>query len=271
METENPVRILFIGDIVGEPGRKIVSSLLPEFARFQGADFVVANCENAAAGKGVTPKITRFLLDCGIDVLTSGNHMWDRPEIIPYIDEEPRLIRPANFPASLPGRGMGIFAAKSGHRVAVLNLCGRLFMDSYDNPFYCASELVESARSHTPIIIVDFHAEATSEKEAMGWYLDGRVSAVVGTHTHVQTADERVLPGGTAYITDVGMTGSMDSVIGMDREKSLKRFLTLLPQRLEPGRENVGINAVMLEIDPASGRALAIERLKTGQSKGSRS
>ena len=260
-----PIRVLFIGDIVGEPGREALRAYLPDIVASHDVHFVIANCENAAAGRGVTPKITRFLLGCGVDVLTSGNHIWDRPEIIPFIDDEPKLIRPANFPSSLPGRGMGIYETATGVKVAVMNLCGRLFMDSYDNPFEYASDMVREALSETPVIILDFHAEATSEKQAMGWFLDEKVSAVLGTHTHVQTADERVLPGGTAYITDVGMTGSADSIIGMDRDKALKRFLTMLPQRLEPAKENVALYAVILEIDLSNGRALGISRVRVGE------
>jgi metallophosphoesterase (TIGR00282 family) len=259
------LRVLFIGDIVGEPGRRIVDALLPGLKASLGIHFTIANCENSAAGRGVTPKIARFLIEAGVDVLTSGNHIWDRPEIIPYIDTEPLLLRPGNYPDFLPGRGMGVYLASTGHKIAVINLCGGLFMGSYDNPFTLVPKMVERARFETPIIILDFHAEATSEKQAMGWFLDGQVSAVIGTHTHVQTADERVLPGGTAYITDAGMTGSMDSIIGMEREKAIKRFVTLLPQRLEPGVENVKMNAVLVDIDPGAGKALRIERLIVGE------
>ncbi len=255
------MRIFFIGVIVGAPGRGAVRDIVPVYAERMGVDFAIANCENSASGRGVTPKIVEFLLGAGIDVLTSGNHIWDRPEIIPYIDGEPRLIRPANYPEGAPGRGVGVFISRGGVKVAVLNLCGKLFMDSYENPFAAADGLVEKAADNTPIVILDFHAEATSEKLSMGWYLDGRVSAVLGTHTHVQTADDRVLPGGTAYITDVGMTGSMDSVIGMDREKAMAKFLTLMPQRLEPATENVVLQGVLMDIDPESGRALGIERM----------
>lgn len=255
------MKILFVGDIVGEAGRRILPSALDAIVGGRSIDFVIVNCENSAAGLGVTPKIADYLFDCGIDVLTSGNHIWARKEIVPYIDEEPRLIRPANYPGNLPGRGLGFFETSLGETVAVMNLMGTVFMDSYANPFHAVKDLVSAAKEQTDIVILDFHAEATSEKIAMGWHLDGVVSAVLGTHTHVQTADERVLPGGTAYITDVGMTGSIDSVIGMDREGALKRFLTLMPQRFEPAKENSKMHAVVIELDPVTGKASSIERV----------
>ena len=261
MEKKEGLRVLFIGDIVGEPGRNAVKVLLPDLVKDNLVDFVVANCENAAAGKGITPKITEYLLNTGINVLTSGNHIWDRQEIIPYIETQPLLLRPANYPKGTPGKGHGIFETKMGYRIGVVNLCGKLFMDSYEHPFLTALDLVNELSKHTRMIIVDFHAEATSEKIAMGWYLDGKVSAIIGTHTHVQTADERVLPQGSSYITDVGMTGSMDSVIGMDKERAIKRFLTLIPIRLEPATENVCLNGVLVDLDKDSGKSFGIKRI----------
>lgn len=261
MENKKSLSVLFIGDIVGEAGREAVGALVSDQVKEHEVDFVVANCENAAAGRGVTPKISDYLFECGIHVLTSGNHIWDRKEIIPYIENEPRLLRPANFPRSTPGAGYGIFEDKMGAKIAVLNLCGNLFMDSYENSFATALGLVEQLNKFARIIIVDFHAEATSEKMAMGWWLDGRVSALIGTHTHVQTADERILPKGTAYITDVGMTGAMDSVIGMDKEKAIKRFLTLIPDKSEPARDNVWLNGVIIRLDRESGKGLHMKRI----------
>ncbi len=261
MEKKEGLRVLFIGDIVGEPGRNAVKALLPDLVKDNLVDFVVANCENAAAGKGITPKITEYLLNTGINVLTSGNHIWDRQEIIPYIETQPLLLRPANYPKGTPGKGHGIFETKMGYRIGVVNLCGKLFMDSYEHPFLTALDLVNELSKHTRMIIVDFHAEATSEKIAMGWYLDGKVSAIIGTHTHVQTADERVLPQGSSYITDVGMTGSMDSVIGMDKERAIKRFLTLIPIRLEPATDNVCLNGVLVDLDKDSGKSFGIKRI----------
>ena len=261
METRAGYFILFIGDIVGEAGRAAVRALLPDLINSLRIDFVIANCENAAAGRGITPKITEDLFGFGVDVLTSGNHIWDRQEIVPYIKNESRLLRPANYPRSTPGSGHGIFGDGKGIQIGVFNLCGKLFMDSFECPFNYALNLIEELSMHTNLIILDFHAEASSEKIAMGWYLDGKVSAVLGTHTHVQTADERILPNGTAYITDVGMTGSMDSVIGMDKEKSIKRFLTLMPQRLEPADKNISLNGVIVELDTLTGKGISIRRV----------
>ncbi len=256
-------RLLFVGDIVGETGRRAVEASLGDLRARYGVHFVVANGENAAGGVGITPKIAEFLFGCGVDVITGGNHSWRRAEIVPCMEVEPRLLRPANHPPGVPGTGFGVFDApllRGG--VAVINLCGTLFMDSYQNPFHCARRLVERARRRTPVVVVDFHAEATSEKQAMGWYLDGAATAVLGTHTHVQTADERVLPGGTAYISDVGMTGAVDSVIGMEKEKAVARFLTLMPQRMEPATGRAQVNAVLIEVDPSTGKALGVERIQ---------
>jgi hypothetical protein len=235
--------------------------LLPGLRTELGADLVVANVENAAAGFGVTPALARGFLDGGVDVLTSGNHIWDRKEIIEYIVKENLLLRPANYPRGTPGVGSVVVKA-GAHRVAVLNLQGRVFMPTIDCPFLTADAEVERVRPDTPVIIVDMHAEATSEKQAMGWYLDGRVSAVVGTHSHVQTADERLLPGGTAYITDLGITGPIDSVIGVAKELAIQRFLTGMPNRFEPAKGRARVQGAVIRIDAESGRATAIERVQ---------
>jgi hypothetical protein len=224
-------------------------------------DLVVANVENAAAGFGVTPALARGFLDGGADVLTSGNHIWDRKEIIEYIVKENLLLRPANYPAGTPGVGSVIVKA-GAHRVGVLNLQGRVFMAAIDCPFTTADAEVTRLRAETPLIVVDMHAEATSEKQAMGWYLDGRVSAVVGTHSHVQTADERVLPEGTAYLTDLGITGPIDSVIGVAKELAIQRFLTGMPNRFEPARGRARVQGAVLRLDAETGRATGIERIQ---------
>ena len=254
-------RLLFIGDIVGKPGRDLVRRGLASLVARHRIDLVIANGENAAAGFGITPDIADDLFAAGVHVLTGGNHSWDKKEIIPYLAHEPRLIRPANFPPGAPGRGRVIVMAANGVKVAVINAMGRVFMTAIDDPFRVVLDQIEAVRSECAIVFVDFHAEATSEKVAMGWHLDGRVAAVVGTHTHVMTADERVLPHGTAYITDVGMTGPHDSVIGVERHAILQRFLTALPQRFETAAENPRLNAVIITADEATGRASAIERL----------
>lgn len=250
--------VLFIGDIIGRPGRRALDRFLPRLKDKYAPDFVIANAENAAGGAGITEEIAAELLALA-DVLTSGNHIWDKKEAIPLLDREPRLLRPANYPPGNPGRGSCI-VAKHGLKAAVLNLQGRVFMEPLDCPFRTADEEVERLRAETPIVLVDFHAEATSEKQAMGWHLDGRASAVVGTHTHVPTADERVLPGGTAFITDVGMASGYNSVIGIQRGQALARFITSRPQRFEPEKAGAFLSAVFVTVDPASGRALAIRR-----------
>ena len=256
-----PVHILMIGDVFGEPGRKAVFGLLPRLKREYGLDLVIANVENAAAGFGVTPGIARTFLDGGVDTLTSGNHIWDKKEIIEYIAKENLLLRPANYPPGAPG--VGSIVVKGGpHKVGVLNLMGRVFMPAVDCPFRKADEELPRLRQDTPIIIVDMHGEATSEKQAMGWYLDGRVSAVLGTHSHVQSADERILPRGTAHITDLGMTGSIDSVIGVAPEIAIQRFLSGMPNRFEPAKGPVALHGVVIRIDPDTGRGLSIERLR---------
>ena len=254
-------RLLFIGDIVGRPGRELVRRGLASLAAHHRIDLVIANVENAAAGFGVTPDIADDLLSYGIHVMTGGNHTWDKKEILPYFADQPRLLRPANMPAGAPGRGTYVARAENGASVAVVNIMGRVFMTAIDDPFRVVLDEIAAVAATTRLVFVDFHAEATSEKIAMGWYLDGRATAVVGTHTHVQTADERVLPQGTAVITDVGMTGPHDGVIGVERSAVLQRFLTGLPQRFETSSENPRLNAVIVTADEATGRAHAIERL----------
>jgi len=254
-------RLLFIGDIVGRPGRELVRKGLAAIVAHHQVDLVVANGENAAAGFGITPELAEELFARGVHVITGGNHSWDKREIYPYMPTQPRLLRPANFPAGTPGHGRAIVRTATGVPVAVINVMGRVFMTAIDDPFTGVLDEIEAIGDEARIILVDFHAEATSEKVAMGWHLDGRVTAVVGTHTHVPTADARVLPNGTAYITDVGMTGPHDSVIGVDRHAVVQRFLTALPQRFETARENPRLNAVIIDADEQTGRALAIERL----------
>jgi metallophosphoesterase (TIGR00282 family) len=254
-------RLLFIGDIVGRPGRELVRRALPALVAHHQVDLVIANVENAAAGFGVTPDIADDLLSYGVHVMTGGNHTWDKKEILPYFADQPRLLRPANLPAGAPGLGRYLARADNGVSVGVVNVMGRVFMTAIDDPFRAALEEIERLRAHARVVLVDMHAEATSEKVALGWYLDGRATVVVGTHTHVQTGDERILPGGTAYITDVGMTGPHDSVIGVERSAVIQRFLTALPQRFETAHENPRLNAVLIAADDATGRATAIERL----------
>ncbi len=253
------MRILFIGDICGKPGRKLVLKRVPVLRRELALDFVVANAENSAGGAGITPATVQELLRCGIDVLTGGNHTWHRKEAYEVLDREPHVLRPANFPAGVPGRGSTV-VRRGDLSLAVLNLQGRVFMEPLEDPFRVGRAEAARLRELTPHVLVDFHAEATSEKIALAWYLDGLVTAVVGTHTHVQTADERILPGGTATITDVGMTGPYHGIIGMDREAILQRFLTHLPVRFEVAKGPVQFNAVVVEAD-ATGRATAIRRI----------
>ncbi len=247
---------LAIGDIVGRPGRRVLSSLLPEVVREFGVDFVVANAENSAGGVGITPEIGAEILGKGVDILTMGNHAWGKKDAYEYLDAEPRVVRPANYPEGAPGRGFSVVRSRSGLPVGVLNLGGRVFFATdLDCPFRTASKAVDEMRAATRIILVDFHAEATSEKIALGYHLDGRASAVFGTHTHVQTSDARVLPGGTAYITDLGMTGPVDSVIGIRKEIVLERFLTQLPSRFEVASGPACLSGAVFDIDEATGRA----------------
>lgn len=255
------MRILFIGDIIGKKGRRTVKEVIYKVIEEHQVDLCLANGENAAGGFGITPGVAEELFDQPVDILTSGNHIWDRKEIIDYIEKEKCLLRPANYPQEAPGRGSIIFTTASGLKVGILNLEGRVFVSNIECPFKTADREITALKKQTPIIIVDFHAEATSEKTAMGWFLDGKVSAVVGTHTHVQTADERILPGGTAYITDVGMTGPRDSVIGIKKEQVLERFLTNVPQRFECAGGQGMFCAVIIDVDENTGHANTIERL----------
>ena len=255
------MRILFIGDVFGRPGRDLVRRGLPALAARYELGAVIANVENAASGAGITRETGDALLECGIDVMTTGNHVWDKREALTYIGAEPRLLRPLNMAAGAPGRGVFVARVGGGRPLGVINAKGRVFMPPVDHPFEAVSAAVTSLERECRLVIVDMHAEATSEKMAMGWYLDGRVTAVIGTHTHVQTADERVLPGGTAYITDAGMTGPHDSIIGMEREQVLTRFVTGLPARMEPASGNPRLQAVVITADDDTGRALDIERI----------
>jgi metallophosphoesterase (TIGR00282 family) len=255
------MRLLFIGDIVGRPGRELVRQGLQAIVEHHQIDLVIANAENAAAGFGITREIGDQLLDWGVDVMTSGNHIWDKKEALDYIGAEPRLLRPANYPAGAPGNGSYLARTRDGRSVGVVNVMGRVFMLNIDDPFAVVLREIEALKQRTRIVFVDFHAEATSEKIAMGWHLDGRVTAMVGTHTHVQTADERILPKGTAYLTDVGMTGPHDSIIGVEIAAALGRFLTALPQKFETATGNPRLNAVIVDADEQTGRATSIERL----------
>jgi 2',3'-cyclic-nucleotide 2'-phosphodiesterase len=257
-----PVNILFIGDIVGKPGRRTVRELLPSLTERFRIDLVVANGENASGGIGISSKAADELLSGGIHVLTSGNHIWKKKEIVPYIDQNPDLIRPANFPPETPGNGWVIKETKSGFRIAVLNLIGRIFMEAVDCPFRKGLEERGRLIKETPIILVDFHAEATSEKMALGWLLDGKVSAVLGTHTHIQTSDEKILPQGTAYMTDAGMTGPADSIIGVKKEPVIERFLTHRPTKFEVAKRELILEGAVVSIDPETGRATEIIRIR---------
>lgn len=256
-----PVKILFIGDIVGSPGRQAVTRELHRLIDRYRIDLVIANGENAAGGFGITEEKARELFSLGIDVLTSGNHVWDKRESYPYLRREERLVRPANYPPETIGRGSTLVRTAGGVAIGVLNLEGRVFMSSLDCPFRAADREIAHLKQRTNIVVVDFHAEATSEKVALGWHLDGKVSAVIGTHTHVQTADERILPGGTAYMTDAGMTGSFDSVIGVKKELAIERFVTQMPVRFDVAKKDIRLNGVAIEIDATSGSALSIERI----------
>ena len=255
------MKILFVGDIFGKPGRDITRRAIPTLVEQRDIDFVIANVENSAAGFGVTGDVAETILGYGVDAMTSGNHVWDKKEVLEYIPRQPRLLRPANFPAGVPGRGSYLGRTRTGEPIGVINLMGRIFMSPLDDPFAVALREVEALRAKTRIIVVDFHAEATSEKMAMGWHLDGRVTAVLGTHTHVQTADERILPKGTAYQTDVGMTGPHDSIIGVTIDAALGRFLNSMPVRFEAATGPGRLNAVVVTADAATGKATHIERL----------
>jgi metallophosphoesterase (TIGR00282 family) len=254
------MNILFIGDIVGKPGRETVKALLPGLEKEFRLDFVIANAENAAGGSGITPAVADELFACGIDVFTSGDHIFKKRDVLSIIDSNPRILRPANFPLASPGRGSGLFKTKTGQSIAVINLLGRVFMEPRECPFRVVKEELDKLKCK--VIIVDFHAEATSEKVAMGWYLDGLASAVLGTHTHIQTADEKILPGGTAYITDVGMTGPQRSVIGRKIEDVLARFITQVERRFEVAAEDLQLQGVVLDIDENTGKASSIARIQ---------
>lgn len=267
MRAKSFMKILFIGDIVGKPGRRAVRELLPWIVEENRIDLVIANCENAAAGFGVTSEVVEELLGCRIDVLTSGNHIWDKKEIMDFVEDYETLLRPANYPEGAPGRGSLVVTIPGGVSVGVINLAGRVFMHPLDCPFRVADREIEKMKRKAGVIVVDMHAEATSEKIAMGWYLDGRVAAVLGTHTHVQTADERILPGGTGYITDAGMTGPFESVIGIKRESIMQRFLLQIPNKFDVAKGDVRLQGVTVEINP-NGRALSIERVSLSLKEG---
>jgi metallophosphoesterase (TIGR00282 family) len=264
------LRVLFLGDVCAEPGRKAVEQELAGLRQRLGVDFVVVNAENAAGGYGITPAIADGLLKAGVGCITTGDHAYDRKEAWEYLGTEPRILRPLNFPPQAPGRGFGIYDCRltsaegtdgTGVKVAVVSLQGRVFMKPLDCPFRTALAALEEIRRETQVVIVDIHAEATAEKQAMGWFLDGRVSALLGSHTHVQTADEMIMAGGTAYISDVGMCGSFDSVLGMNKDQSLRRMIEQVPVRLNPATGDLRLNGVLVDVEPASGRALAIGRL----------
>lgn len=256
------MNILLIADIMGKPGRWAVSQILPELKKIYQIDFTIANVENAAGGFGLTKEIAQKIHSYGVDCLTSGNHIWDRKDIYPYLNESLRILRPANYPPDVPGRGAALFDSKNHSKIGVINIQGKVYIKEIDCPFRIAEKEIEKLKKETKIIILDLHAEATSEKMALGWYLDGKVSAVLGTHTHVQTADEIILPQGTAYITDVGMTGPHDSVIGITKEDAIARFLTQIPRRFTLADRDIKFCGALVKIDPDSGKALSIERIK---------
>jgi metallophosphoesterase (TIGR00282 family) len=255
------VKVLFIGDVVGQPGRRAVKELVPRLRDSHGLHFVIANGENSAGGSGITPKTAGELFSAGVDVITSGDHLWDQKEVIELLQNEKRFLRPLNYPAGTPGHGSAVFEIQNCPPIAVLNVQGRTFMPDLENPFHAARAEVERLRQRTKIIFVDLHAEATSEKIALARMLDGQVSAVVGTHTHVQTADEQIFPGGTAYLTDAGFTGPHESVLGREIAPVIQRFLTNMPQRFEVARERVRLQGMIVEIDEASGKARTIKRV----------
>ena len=255
------MRALLIGDVIGKPGRQALERFVIPLRKELGVDLVVVNCENSAGGLGVTPLVAEEMFKAGADVLTSGNHVWKKPEALQLLKLDHRVLRPANYPAAAPGSGAVVIETLGGQKVGILNIQGRVFMEPTDCPFQAATREVERLRKSTPMIIVDIHAEATSEKVAMGWFLDGKVSCLFGTHTHIPTSDERILPNGTAYLTDVGMTGPYDSVIGRKTEQILEKFLTGLPVKSEVAGGNVQLRALVVDIDPVSGKATRIERL----------
>lgn len=256
------MKVLFIGDIVGKTGRNAVKALLPSVVNKYKVDLVIANGENSAGGFGITDKIADELFGYGIHVITTGNHVWDKKEFIPQISKIDRVLRPLNYPPGVPGYGSLLYSMNNGKKVAIMNLSGRVFMSNIDCPFRTGKKEVEKLLEHTNIIIIDFHAEATSEKIAFSYYMDGRVSAIIGTHTHVQTADEKILPGGAAFITDVGMTGPAHSVIGIEIDQIIQRFLTNIPMRFETAKGEGVFSAVVVEINEETGKATAIQRLQ---------
>lgn len=251
--------ILFVGDVIGRPGRRAVSTFLPGLVEKYSPSAVIGNGENAAGGIGLTDDVCDQMLGY-FNVITTGNHIWDKKGGIDRLENEPRLLRPANYPEVNPGRGTAVFESETGVKVGILNLQGRVFMEALECPFRTADKCLEEIHRETPIVVVDFHAEATSEKQALGWYLDGRVSALIGTHTHVQTADDKILPKGTAFISDVGMAGGYDSVIGIKKEQAVKRFLTSRPHRIEPAKGRLHLGAVAVEVDRRTGKALSFVR-----------
>jgi 2',3'-cyclic-nucleotide 2'-phosphodiesterase len=258
------LKVLFLGDVIGKPGRNALKKKLDQLIRQNEADMVIANGENSAGGIGISAKTCKDLFDSGVDIVTTGNHVFKKREIYSILDREPRLLKPANYPPDTPGRGYNVYKIDriGGLKVAVINLCGRVFIDNLDCPFRTVNRILEYVREETPVIIVDMHAEVTSEKVAMGWFLNGRVSAVIGTHTHIQTADERILPGdSTAYITDVGMVGPRDSVIGVEKENIIKKFISGMPQKFTVAKGDVWINGALIDIDGESGKAGAIKRI----------
>jgi metallophosphoesterase (TIGR00282 family) len=256
------VKVLFIGDIVGKPGRNAVKALLPGMVERYGIDLVIANGENAAGGFGITENVASEIFRMGVHIITSGNHVWDKKEALSYLPKEERILRPVNYPPGVPGFGSIVQTVRDGVKAAVLNASGRVFMPPVDCPFRVSGEEIKRLKEITSTIIVDFHAEATSEKIAYGYYLDGKVSAVIGTHTHVQTADEKILSGGTAYITDVGMTGPADSIIGVEKKQIIERFLLGIPRKFEVAGGPAVLSAVALEIEDGTGRASSIERIQ---------
>jgi metallophosphoesterase (TIGR00282 family) len=256
------VKVLFIGDIFGEPGRRTVARAVPKLVAQRQIDIVIGNGENAAGGFGITPELAEELFDLGLAVITTGNHAWDKKEILDYFPREPRLLRPANYPSGVPGQGSVVVESAGGEQLGVLQLMGRAYMPTLDCPFQVAKRELAALKKRTTAVIVDMHAEATSEKMAMGHYLDGEVVAVVGTHTHVQTADDQILPKGTAYLTDIGMTGPLHSVIGVKKELAIEKFLTGMPRRFEVASGPSVFCAVLLELDARLGKALSIERIR---------
>lgn len=262
------MKILFVGDVIGKPGRRAVQNQLSRLVDRHRADYVIVNVENSAGGFGVTPDVLAELNDLSVDCFTSGNHIWDKKEGVELLDRERRLLRPANYPEGNPGRGLHVGETAAGIPVATINLEGRVFMSNVDSPFVVADRLLKGLDPKVKVIFVDFHAEATSEKQALGFYLDGRVSGVVGTHTHVPTGDERILPQGTAFLTDVGMTGPYESIIGMRTDKVLKRFLLQTPSSFEVAKRDVRLAAVVLDVDEGTGKARGIERLLVQDEQG---